>query len=395
MSQNAKLTAFISSTCYDLKAIRQALSNLVKNELGYEVMLSDDSNFPVDPSLSTLENCLHNIDRFVDIFILVVGNKYGYITETGHSITNLEYMRAKARGIPIYIFIDNSIISVIPIWKKSPTADFSGTVDSPKLLNFVDELRNTTENWVFGFENADDIIVTLKAQLCCLFKDCLGLRLKANIASVSLKVRQLTGKAFEIAILKPDAWELKLFAQLLSDGLYNLRDRRLDLQYRFSFEAVKIFKDFEQISDFCNLKNEQMVKTIDMLEVLVETVLAKALNEDVVTHSDNPDYIIYSAEKVVQIYSTIITWALDMCSIACTEEYQELVTAFMQFCESPLRAIELLSHTLAERASQIPDDIGNPEIVPDIDITIVLESPDIQPFMLALDKIKKKHNMEP
>lgn len=101
-----KSTVFISSTCYDLRSVRNRLKNMIEEEIGMEAKLSEHANFPVDSSIGTVENCLKVVEKNADIFVLIIGSRYGYITDKGKSVTNLEYLRAKEMNIPIYIFID-------------------------------------------------------------------------------------------------------------------------------------------------------------------------------------------------------------------------------------------------------------------------------------------------
>lgn len=88
---------FVSSTCYDLKQVREDLKDFFENNYGFQAMLSEFDSFPIDPCIGTFENCLSNVDQSADIFILIVGNRYGYVTDRGKSITNLEYLHAKAK----------------------------------------------------------------------------------------------------------------------------------------------------------------------------------------------------------------------------------------------------------------------------------------------------------
>ncbi len=104
-----KPTVFISSTCYDLKQIRDDLKNIIEKDLGLEALLSEYKSFPLDPSLGTVENCLRAVQERADILVLIVGTRYGAITDSGKSVTNLEYLRAKEKGIPIYAFVDRKI----------------------------------------------------------------------------------------------------------------------------------------------------------------------------------------------------------------------------------------------------------------------------------------------
>ena len=118
-------TVFVSSTCYDLKQIRKDIKDFIEHHLGFDAILSEYDSFPLDPNIGNIQNCIRIVRERADIFILVVGNRYGHITGNGKSITNLEYINARAKGIPIYVFVDKSLLNVLPIWKNNPTIDLT------------------------------------------------------------------------------------------------------------------------------------------------------------------------------------------------------------------------------------------------------------------------------
>ena len=62
---------FVSSTCYDLKQVREDLKDFFENNYGFQAMLSEFDSFPIDPCIGTFENCLSNVDQSADIFILI------------------------------------------------------------------------------------------------------------------------------------------------------------------------------------------------------------------------------------------------------------------------------------------------------------------------------------
>jgi hypothetical protein len=167
MDQARIPSVFVSSTSYDLDQMRADLKEFIER-LGYDAVLSEYSSFPIDPDLKTVENCLRAVDRRADIFVLVVGGRYGSQTDEGKSITNLEYLRARFKEIPIYVFVTKSILHILPVWKNNPDADFKSVVDSPKLFKFIDELMNSEKVWVYPFERVQDIIGVLKTQLAYL-----------------------------------------------------------------------------------------------------------------------------------------------------------------------------------------------------------------------------------
>lgn len=67
-------------------------------------MMSEQNDFPIDPQLDNWENCINAVKKYADIFVLIIGNRYGAVGETGKSITNTEYLTAVQKGIPIYTF---------------------------------------------------------------------------------------------------------------------------------------------------------------------------------------------------------------------------------------------------------------------------------------------------
>ena len=169
----------VSSTFYDLSQIRQDLHAFIANDLGYEPLLSEHKSFPIDPGLDTVENCRRRVEHQADVLVLIVGTRYGSIDDkTDKSITNLEYLTAKAKSIPIYTFVDRQILHTLPIWKSNPDADYARVVDTPRLFEFVESIRTVERAWVSPFDSAQDIIETLRIQFACLFRGLLTLNNK-------------------------------------------------------------------------------------------------------------------------------------------------------------------------------------------------------------------------
>jgi hypothetical protein len=69
-------SVFVSSTCYDLRQIRVDLRDFLAG-LGLDPVLSEFASFPVNPDASTLDNCLKAVEQRADIFVLVIGGRYG------------------------------------------------------------------------------------------------------------------------------------------------------------------------------------------------------------------------------------------------------------------------------------------------------------------------------
>lgn len=74
--------------------------------------------------------------------------------------------------------------------RHNPKMDFSSSVDTSQLFNFVDELMNIDNLWVHEFEFANDISERLKYQFAYLFYDSLTIRKKIKSNNLSKKVLQ-------------------------------------------------------------------------------------------------------------------------------------------------------------------------------------------------------------
>ena len=122
MSMDHPPSVFVSSTITDLDPVRKELESFI-GDLGMIPVLSNSPSFPVDPNLNAIENCLKLIKEKTDIFVLVVGARYGSEAENGKSVTNLEYLWAKDKGIPLYVFIQKDIQAAYWEWKKDPSDD--------------------------------------------------------------------------------------------------------------------------------------------------------------------------------------------------------------------------------------------------------------------------------
>lgn len=330
---------FVSSTCYDLKQIRQNIRDFIEDDLGYEAVLSEYDTFPIDPDMDTVNNCLRVVEERANIMVLIVGGRYGYITNHGEkSITNLEYLRAKMKGIPIFVFIDQSILNILPIWKKNNTADFSEIVDSPKIFEFVDTLRNKDSNWVHEFNNGKDIIDCLRKQISYLVNDCLCLRQHFHKERVSPKVLQYSGRVFELAVEKPDAWEYLLFAAALKDNLDKLDDLRYDLKYGITFKNAILYDEPKEIIDFIQMKCGELSNRINLLNGIINNAFQEAIGEP--GTPGNAEYIIYVAEKLVDVYKSVHEWSLEFRNIIVPEEFQNLLLCASKFSQSVIEDIE-------------------------------------------------------
>jgi len=110
---------FISSTIVDLPNERKAALKAVEKVGGFPVM----SEFTIEAqSTDSLTTCLNKVKES-DIYVLILGGRYGWQPENKESITELEYQTAIGCKLPILVF--NTVYPKEPLQKQ-----FEGNVES-------------------------------------------------------------------------------------------------------------------------------------------------------------------------------------------------------------------------------------------------------------------------
>lgn len=380
MPKGSRTTLFVSSTCYDLAQLRADLRDFAES-MGLEPMLSELDTFPVDPSRDTVENCINAVRTRADVFVLVVGGRYGSINDTGKSITNLEYLEAAAKEIPKYVFVKSEILSLLPIWRDNPDAEFKSAVDTTKLFEFVSHLRDKGEVWVFPFNNAQDITSTLRKQLSYLLADCLELRLKMQ--TIDISTLQLGPESLRIFIEKPIGWEYLVFAKLLQERIQSLEYKRLDAELGISFgpviDIVDRYKAFNWISGKC----AQASKTVQHLSLALNAGIEKAVGKPGVPGDIRR--IVHLALRIADGYSHILDWTLDFRRLEVEPELENLMAHAGMFTSNILTEIETFALNLHD---QIEGAITNPPADGIAKFTLTLTVPDMTDFYKEMERLK-------
>lgn len=393
MTLGKKPTVFISSTCYDLRQLRANLREFFQDGLGYDVLLSEYDSFPLDPQLSAVENCLRVVDERADVFVLVIGQRYGWVDKSGRSVTNMEFLRAQAKQIPIYVFVDKQILSILPAWEKNPDMDVTGIADSSKLFEFVRTIRSELNLWTFSFETAQDIVGTLKTQIGYLFNDCLSLRLRATPSILKPKVRKLSAQAFRTALIRPFYWPYKLFAHVLGEGLEILADRRRDFIYGITLEPSHQLKSLEEVLDYIPVQISQILRAIDALSLVFNKAMPEAV--EAAESTGDAEGVIYCAQKILEVYDLIIGWALNFKTLVveADSECVDIINTFAQMCSVTLQDIERFSSDCTEKVLAIPDDPKDDELPETVELMLKLTEPDMSAFNRAVDSLRIKHGL--
>jgi hypothetical protein len=353
----SKTKIFISSTCYDLSQVRDDIRNSILG-IGHTPYLSDYPSFPIIPDLTNLENCKRNVRENTDIFILVIGGRYGSLDITSNkSITNLEYESAKQYGIESFIFVNDTILSILPIWEKNPDADFSSYVDSVEVFKFIQGIKNE-QKWIFTFNKASEIVNTIKDQLSVYLMYLIDKK-RGNKIEPLPEFSNESVRARQIALDKPAYWEFLLTDELLRTKLNSVSKKFNDLNNGL------IFKKHISVSgiDFLNTKFKDMICLLSLFGAAAKK-MEKSWGE-LGTAGDAIE-IKEAVETIISGCNSLFDWELNLKYELPPEKFINLQN-LLQGCSFELfQQIEELPNKLMEPFKE-PNPKGTFEIYMKID----------------------------
>lgn len=376
----SKTRIFVSSTCYDLSAVREDLRTHLAT-LGHEPLLSEYPSFPIDPDDTTVGNCKRNVQQNTDILVLIVGGCRGSLdTATGKSVTNIEYDAAQQQGIPCFVFVRASVLTLLPVWQKNAAADFTPAVDNSDVFNFVTRIR-AENRWTFSFERTADIKDTLTLQLSATFRQLLT-RSRAGTLDPLASYASESPEAQRLAREKPAYWEFLLTAELLKTRLVDVR-RRYDRLKRGSAYMPSRLVAGREFFAWVSTKLADIISLVDAIKVQM-SAFHRAWGEP--GHPGDVHEIQRAAADFGALCEQLIVWEEDLRSATPPEEAQPLKQTMEGFTEGILAELE----TLAPRLLQ-PFE-GGAKPTGEINIMLALDSPPLERFKEEMRKLERQPN---
>lgn len=375
------LAVFVSSTCFDLKSLREHLHTEITC-WGHEPILSEYPSFPVSPDLTTVENCKKVVKARADVLVLIVGGRRGSLDPaTSHSVVNSEYREARAKGLDCIVFADKSVLDLLPLYEKNPGGDFTPTVDSPAVFRFLEELRGDTR-WVFPFTKTQDILTTLRLQLSMRFQDLL-LRHRESRLLVPPEFASEPEHIARIATDKGDRWEFHLACELLRDRIGRLTTRFEDLDNGFAVRRTKFLRARDTMGFVQDLLND--------FTLIVQS--ASKILSDQLTPAFGPPGVPGDAAKIraacdnfYSLFLSLYEWELDVRFVRTHEVFAEIFPLMSgwtsellnEFCRIPREFDRLLADTNLEVQHEISLTISAPKSLPELTAKIEEMSKDPQ-----------------
>ncbi|WP_407313781.1 DUF4062 domain-containing protein [Desulfosporosinus sp. SB140] len=258
---------FVSSTCYDLKYIRENLRYFIKT-IGYEPILSEDGSVFYDPKVHTHDACITEVPN-AQMFVLVIGGRFGgQFKSTEYSITNAEYREACKQKIPIFALVEQSVYNEHHVYlrnKSNPDIDESKiiypSVDNIKIFSFIDEVRKSAvNNAIVPFTDFSDIEQYLRQQWAGMMfsfltrdneekriLDTLSMLGKMNDRVEMLSEQILSSVGTKEAIVTVKLYEEMLSENVIQDLMYwSIKPTPISILVNETFgDCVKFFgKDY-------------------------------------------------------------------------------------------------------------------------------------------------------
>lgn len=184
---NMKPRIFVSSTFYDLKYIREELSNYIKVH-DFEPIMFEDSDIGYTPGRPLDESC-YDAMRSADMVVLIIGGEYGSVAsedsvkdfEEYISVTRKEFRTALESGIPIFCMIDSNVNTEYGVYDaNSENIEDNGlpikfkTTKNINVFRFIKEIRTFGSIPIQEFKNVSEIKEFLGKQWADMFKNYLG-----------------------------------------------------------------------------------------------------------------------------------------------------------------------------------------------------------------------------
>lgn len=374
----------VSSTFYDLRQVRANLSKFISDELGYVPLLSELPSFPINPDLNTIENCRERVENNADIFVLVIGGRYGSIDdETKKSITNLEFLAARQKGIPVYAFVERGILAVMPVWKKNKDADFSDTVDTTQLFEFVEKVMAQDKVWTFPFDSAQDIVNILRMQFAYLFHDSLRLRTKLTGKGLPSYFHSLSPDALRLALEKPDAWEYRLFLRCWADAvaqrsnmLREYREKlRLDLSEPVPSNIAK---------DWLSTRLHELKGLVDSANTLLNESAQKAFGQP--GEPGDVEEIIWVSQMFGQLLEITFKWSKRIRCAHVEEPFDILMPELALFADQIITQLNVFPvDSLMKIEAALAS--ANTEARQELKLTMTIELANLDAYTKAFEKI--------
>ncbi|WP_339883809.1 DUF4062 domain-containing protein [Polaribacter vadi] len=170
-----KPNIFISSTINDLSHLRDSIRDLI-SELGYNPIMSEYGDIGYLPSESAEDSCYLAM-KDCQMSVMIIGKRYGSISENGLSITHNEFRTARERKIPVIFLVNEEVLSFKRVFEannKENQMNFPGMENPSQIFELIKEFSESKyNNGLITYNNVQSAKKNLKQQLAHIVGDLL------------------------------------------------------------------------------------------------------------------------------------------------------------------------------------------------------------------------------
>ncbi len=295
------------------------------------------------------------------------------------SVTNLEFVEARARGVPVYVFVRKDVLAQMRVWKANPEADYSGIVDTPRVFEFIDSFRGGGEVWTFEFATAEDIVNTLRNQFAYLVQDALELRQLAR--GQDRLLAELEGEALILALRRDQYWDVRLFATVLEEELDGRETLRREIEHGLASKDVT-FVHVVDLGSWAQDRLHEVQRLAQTATTILNNYLPQVCGEDAV-----PSELVDVARRLAQVWEDSARWTLRCRSVRVDERAERLVDLLANANAHMLEELWEFGHTIIPRLDKAIEALadGDPS---DLDLVLTLTA-DVDEFVEEIARLER------
>ena len=365
---------------YDLSELRAQLRRFVEG-LGWRAVMSEHDSFPIDANQTTVENSRRNVRDNADIFVMVVGARYGSVDiDAGKSVTNLEFVESRTCGVPAYVFVSRDVLAQLRVWKANPEADYSGVVDTPRIFEFIDSFRGGGVAWTFEFATAEDIVNTLRKQFAYLVQDALELRQMA--LGQDRLLTELEGEALMLALRRDQYWDVRLFATVLKEELDRRATLRREIEHGLASNDVT-FVDIVDLASWAQDRLREVQRLAHTASTILNNYLPQVRGEDA-----EPSELVDVARRLAQVWEDSARWTLRCRSVRVDERAERVVDLLANANAHMLDELWEFGHAIIPRLDKAIEALAAGGS-PDLDLVLTLTA-DVDEFVEEIARLDRE-----
>lgn len=249
--------------------------------------------------------------------------------------------------------MESGLLAVLSVWRANPSADFSGEVDTPKLFDFIDQVRGVDGTWTQEFKHAQDIIDALRIQLAYQQRRGLHLQRRLRGAGGHDWMGDLRGETLRIALELPPAWEYRFFANALIDAVR--RQHRLRRRHRLNV-TVGSGDDVRDPIAWLNARFREARRFIETLDRLFGDTVQRGLGPP--GQPGDAETLWFVAETVGEIYRDVLTWSSRLRTANVDERFERATLIAGRMCDLVIEQIEAYGPQLK---AKLEEALATPE----------------------------------